>query len=445
MSLFGAMNTAISGLNSQSGAFSNISDNVANSQTTGFKRVDTAFIDYLTSSTARENDSGSVVAIPQYVNNVQGTIAQSDNPLALAIAGQGFFSVSQSTGVTNGVQTFSSQPYFTRAGDFSLNKDGYLVNSAGNFLNGWAVNSATGAVSRTTVAPIQVSQTVLAPVATTSLTLSANLPATPTPPATAAAPMTSQINVYDSLGTAQTVTLNWSQATPPVPDAWTVTATLPGGATAGSADVTFGGVDAHGNPIPTGTIGSVNTNAGSPSAETASGPYNASQPASFTFPTTFSGITQNIQLNLGNYGQSTGVTQFAGTAFALRGISQNGIPPGSFSSVTTKATGDVIVNYDNGQTRTIARAPVVTFADPNALQRGDGQVFSATIDSGVANANDSNINGAGNLITGSIEASNVDIAQEFTKLIVAQRAYTANTKIVTTSDELLQATIDMKR
>lgn len=445
MSLFGAMNTAISGLNSQSAAFSNISDNVANSQTTGFKRIDTAFIDYLTSSTARQNESGSVVAIPQYINNVQGTIAQSDNPLALAIAGQGFFPVSQPTGITNGVQTFSPQPYFTRTGDFTLNKDGYLVNSAGTFLNGWSVNSANGVVNRTSQAPIQVSQAVLAPVATTSLTLSANLPATPTPAATAATPITSQIDVYDSLGTAQTVTLNWSQATPPVSNAWTVTATLPGGAVAGSADVTFGGVDAFGHPIPSGTIGTVNTNPGSPPAETASGAYNAGQAASFTFPATFSGITQSIQLSLGNYGQSTGVTQYAGTTFALRGISQNGIPPGSFGSVTTKPTGDVIVNYDNGQTRTIARVPVVTFADPNALQRGDGQVFKATTESGVANANDANLNGAGNLVTGSIESSNVDIAQEFTKLIVAQRAYSANTKIVTTSDELLQATIDMKR
>lgn len=445
MSLFGAMNTAISGLTSQSAAFSNISDNVANSQTTGFKRIDTAFIDYLTSSTAKENDSGSVVALPQYVNNVQGTISQSDNPLALAIAGQGFFPVSQSAGMTNGVQTFSSQPYYTRTGDFTLNKDGYLVNSAGYFLNGWTVDPTTQTVNRTSVAPIQVSQAVLAPVATTSLTLSANLPATPNPAATAANPITSQIDVYDSLGTAQTVTLSWVQATPPVPNAWTVTATLPGGVVAGSADVTFGGVDALGNPIPSGTIGSVNTNGASPPSETASGAYNAGKPASFTFPATFNGITQNIQLSLGNYGESTGTTQYAGTAFSLRGISQNGIPPGSFSSVTTKPTGDIIVNYDNGQTRTIARVPLVTFPDPNALQRGDGQVFSETIESGVANANDANSNGAGNLVTGSIEESNVDIAQEFTKLIVAQRAYTANTKIVTTSDELLQATIDMKR
>ena len=160
MSLFGAMNTAISGLTAQSASFSNISDNVANSQSVGFKRVDTSFIDYLTTSSATQNDSGAVVAQPDYVNNVQGTITQTDNPLGLAIAGQGFFAVSQEIGQANNVPDFSPQTYYTRAGDFQMDKNGYLVNSAGQFLNGWPVNSATGVVNQNTLSPIQVSQTV---------------------------------------------------------------------------------------------------------------------------------------------------------------------------------------------------------------------------------------------------------------------------------------------
>ena len=100
MSLFGAMDTAISGLSSQSAAFGNIGDNIANSQTTGFKRVDTSFLDYLTTSNATQNEPGAVVAVPQYVNTVQGTISQTDNPLALAISGQGFFAVSEAQGTT---------------------------------------------------------------------------------------------------------------------------------------------------------------------------------------------------------------------------------------------------------------------------------------------------------------------------------------------------------
>ncbi len=107
MSIFGALSTAVSGLSAQSSAFSNISDNVANSQTTGFKRIDTNFVDYLTTSTQTRNDSGSVVAHPEYQNEVQGTITQSFNPLALAINGQGFFQVSQEIGVSPGGATLS--------------------------------------------------------------------------------------------------------------------------------------------------------------------------------------------------------------------------------------------------------------------------------------------------------------------------------------------------
>jgi flagellar hook protein FlgE len=103
------------------------------------------------------------------------------------------------------------------------------------------------------------------------------------------------------------------------------------------------------------------------------------------------------------------------------------------------------VNYDNGQSNVIYRVPIITFNDPNGLQRQDGQSFTVSQDSGGPLAETANTNGAGGLITQSTESSNVDIASEFTKLIVAQRAYSANTKIVTTSDDMLQQTIDMKR
>ena len=145
------------------------------------------------------NDSGAVVARPDYMNNVQGTITQSDNPLGLAIAGQGFFAVSQQTGEANNVPTFNAQQYYTRAGDFQMDKNGYLVNSAGQFLNGWPVDPVTGTVNQNTLTPIQVTQTVYNPVATTKVTISANLPATPAAgTATPASPIASDIDVYDA-------------------------------------------------------------------------------------------------------------------------------------------------------------------------------------------------------------------------------------------------------
>ncbi|MEJ0016068.1 MAG: flagellar hook protein FlgE [Acetobacteraceae bacterium] len=443
MSLFGAMNTAISGLTAQSNAFGNISDNVANSQTVGYKRVDTTFVDYLTTSNATVNNSGAVVARPQYVNNVQGTITQTDNPLGLAIAGQGFFAVSQLTGQINNIPTFNPQQYYTRAGDFQLDKNGYLVNTAGQFLNGWPVNSQTGVVNQNTLNPIQVTQTVYNPVATANVTISANLPATPaTGTAIPGAPISSAIDVYDALGTVHTVNLNWVKN---ASDDWTVSVDVPNDVAAparGSAQVQFGPTTS-GNPVPSGTIGAITPSA-PPPVITAT-PYASNTAAQLSFSTDFGSGPQNITLNLGTYGQTNGITQYAGTQYNLRGLTQDGVPPGSFASVTTQANGNIVVNYDNGQARVIAQVPVVTFNAPDELQRQDGQSFTATLESGTPLAEAPSTNGAGNLVTESVESSNVDIATEFSKLIVAQRAYTASTKMVTTADDLLQQTIDMKR
>lgn len=435
MSLFGAMNTAISGLNAQSAAFGNISDNVANSQTVGYKEINTSFIDYLTVSNATQNVSGAVVAKPDYLNNVQGTLAQSQDPLAMAITGQGFFPVSNATSTAGNVTTFSPTQGYTRAGDFQMNAQGFLVNSAGQYLNDWPVNSTTGVVDRNAIAPIQVTQTVYNPVETTNIALSANLPATPS----TTTPVSSQVTVYDGLGTAHTVTLNWTQN---ATNDWTVSINVPddiNGAAVGTSDVQFGATS--GNGVADGTVGALGAATGNVSTTS----YVANTPATISFSSDFGQGPQTINLNLGNFGSSTGLTQYAGTSYALHGISQDGVPPGNFSSITTASSGDISVNYDNGQSRTIARVPLVTFASPDSLQRQNGQEFTATLASGNPITQDAGTNGAGSLVVGSVEGSNVDIAQEFSKLIVAQQAYSANTKLVTTADQLMSETVNMKQ
>ena len=617
MSLFGAINTAVSGLTAQSTAFGNISEDVANSQTVGFKRIDTSFKDYLTTSTATENVPGAVVATPDYVNNIQGTVTQTDNPLGLAIAGQGFFAVSQPTGEASGKVTFNSQQFYTRAGDFTMNATGYLVNSAGQYLNGWTVTPATGVADQNALVPIQVNQSTYNPVATTSVTLAANLPATPTagtasaailaspalpavaasagPPvipalaaiagvtAAAASPLSSQITVYDSLGTAHTVTLNWVKnstnnwtvqvqvpdakatladgITPNYTDAGSATVVfgVPAGAAAGTTLPNAGTIDSitavnvttavttglstagpatdsisvtqvgtattptiytevsddgtgsatgltttittvppaavpgtPGVPLVTtintratsGVAGTTNTssiaadgtktfvstvdsgaafsNTSPPTGGTVittltvpppagtlggNGQYvlgaNPQQAAALTFVTNFGSNDQTINLNLGTYGGTTGVTQFAGSTYSLLGLTQDGVAPGSFSGVTTQDSGNVVINYNNGQTRTIAQIPLVTFNAPNSLQSQNGQSFTATPSSGSPLAQAASTNGAGNLVTGSIEGSNVDIATQFTNLIVTQQAYSSNAKVVTTANAMLQATLQM--
>jgi flagellar hook protein FlgE len=160
---------------------------------------------------------------------------------------------------------------------------------------------------------------------------------------------------------------------------------------------------------------------------------------------TFNGTGQAINLNLGTFGQAGGLTQYAGTQYQLQGLTQNGVPPGAYTSTTIQANGNVVANYNNGQTLTIAQVPIVTFNDPNALQRQNGQAFTATQASGMPLADQEGSTGAGSLVTSAVESSNVDIGTEFSKLIVAQQAYSANAKMVTSANQMLQTTIDMKQ
>ena len=430
MSLFGAMTTAITGLSAQARALGHVSDNVANSQTAGFKRTDTNFVSYLTESTQSVHRPGSVVARPDYTNTVAGPIAQSENPLSMAISGQGFFSVALPTGTSNGQVAFDERQFYTRAGDFQLDRDGYMVNGAGYVLQGWGSNSL-GEPDRTQMQPIRISELVFNPIATSTIELSANLPAGGT------AAVTTPINVYDSLGTLQPMTLTW---TPNGANTWTLDIAAPGaGGSLGTIDVQFG--QAATPAVADGTVGGFANATGSLAGAAAV----LGDPSLVSFTADFGQGPQAVSLNLGAFGAARGVTQYAGDEYELRNLAQNGVPLGAYSSVAIRENGDVAINYDNGQSRVIARVPITTFNAPDRLQRLDGQAFMRTVESGEARTTDAGSNGAGRLATSSIEGSNVDIASEFSKLIVAQRAYTANTKIVTAADEMLQDTINMRR
>lgn len=433
MSLFGSMTTAISGLAAQARALGHVSDNLANSQTVGFKRVDTNFADLVTQSNASLHAPGSVLARPDYTNTVQGTVEQSSNPLGLAIGGQGFFAVAQAKGTADGLPTFDDRQFFTRAGNFAMDADGYLVNSSGYYLRGWDMQE-NGQLDRTTLQPLRISQSVFNPIATSTVELSANLPALDAPATPAdAKSYSTQIEVYDDMGRRHALTLTFQQdpgavgppAVAPQPNTWRMSVNP--APTTGAVDIPIAfGAD--------GTITSFDGTAGT-----------TNDPVSLTLTMGLGVAAQDITLNLGRFNMPEGLTQWDATDFSIRNLEQNGVPPGGYSDLSIGDNGDITVNYDNGQSRVIGRVPLVAFADPDKLQRIDGQAFMRTLDSGEARVTDASSNGVGKLVVGALEKSNVDIAAEFTKLIVAQRAYTANTKVVTTADEMLQETINMRR
>jgi flagellar hook protein FlgE len=432
MSLLGSLNAAVGGLAAQSSALGNNSDNVANSQTTGFKKTDTAFINYLTESDSDVHSPGAVVARPQYRNSEQGAVTQSSNPTALAVSGNGLFAVQR----PNGPISFSPQQFYTRVGDFAPNSSGHLVNSTGYALDGWpAVGTSGNAFNTNALQPITISKAPSVPVPTSNVTLAANLPSTPPTPATA---YTSTVQIRDAGGNAQNLTLNWSQTG--TANQWdlNITSNSPS-ATTGPMLVTFGNTAAD-----AGTITSIGPAAGTiPTTVPAGFPPPAGSPATIGLTLNFGLGPQAINLNLGSFGRTDGVTQFSGGDYQVTSQSQDGASQGNYTSVTIQPTGNVVINYDNGHSATVAKVPLVSFNDPEALQQQDGQAFTATIDSGSANVAAATTGGTGKLIVGATEGSNVDIASEFTKMIVAQRAYTANTKVLTTANQMLQDTLSM--
>ncbi|AWB07395.1 flagellar hook protein (plasmid) [Azospirillum humicireducens] len=241
MSIFGSMTTAVLGLNAQSKALGHISDNIANSSTIGYKRVDSAFETMVLQSSQRLHEPGGVTAQPVFMNNIQGSLTQVQSPTNIAIQGQGFFSVTKvaTQGSSTLVQTQtgtvnSSAAFYTRAGDFELDKSRYLVNSAGYALNGWVVDPVTGVLQKDQVAPIQVNSLIDKPVATSTIDLSANLPATPK--AGEKVP-DSSIQIFDSQGNPRTVNFKWRQQ---ADSSWRMVLDAPGSNTK-PVDGTFSG------------------------------------------------------------------------------------------------------------------------------------------------------------------------------------------------------------
>jgi flagellar hook protein FlgE len=435
MSIMNSLYNAVSGMNAQSDALGRISDNVANSQTAGFKRVDSRFEDMVAMAGGRQV-AGGVISGGAATNDVQGSIAQVDNPLSLALNGRGFFSVARPvTRDAEGVPTFDAKQMFSRAGDFSLDRAGYLVNGSGDVLQGWTTDAA-GTADRTSLSPIAIDRSPLAAEPTGRIALSANLPST----AAAGTTATTQAQAYDALGALQDLDLTWTKGA--AANSWTLNVTMPaagGGAPTnlGSYTLLFGA-----NGAPAGTVGEIQDNTGAVLASYAAA---TSTPATLTFAAGAPGATQDITLDLGLLGGTAGVTQFAGAAYDLRSLTRDGAAAASFSGVAVREDGRVVATYDDGRSRTIAQVPVVTFADANALERMDGQAFGLTQEAGSMRVSAAGENGAAQLETAAVEGSNVDIAAEFSRMIIAQRAYTANSRVVTTGDEMLQDVINLKR
>ena len=411
-----SMFSGVTGLRSHQTMMDAIGNNIANVNTVGFKSSQVVFQDLLSqmlrgASTPANGGAGAtnpaqvglgvrVGAITTLFN--QGASQSTGRMTDVSIQGDGFFTAA-----------LGGQQMFTRAGSFSFDNAGRLVTSDGATLQGWAADR-TGTVDRNQpvgemkMPPGQVSP----PSQTHSTTITGNLPSD----AATGDIYSTSIGVYDQEGEFNNVTFKFTKTA--TANQWSATA-----------------YDADDVAMP----GSTKTLDFDPTT----GSMTTATPYTFTPPGGYwdaAGIT----VDFGTPGSPDALVQFAGSP-RVAAVSQDGSPIGELQSFSIAQDGLITGVFSNGRSKALGQLAIASFNNPSGLEKMGGTMFRATVNSGLAQIGTAGNGGRGLLAAGTVEMSNVDLAQEFTNLIVAQRGFQANSRVITSSDELLQDLVNLKR
>jgi len=424
MSLYSAFYSGLSGLSSNANALNVVGNNLSNINTVGFKGSSTSFSDIFSSTisgvTIAGNGDPMQFGLGTQVNGVSQNFAQSSfqsasSALDMAIQGNGFFTL----------QTASGQQVYTRDGSFSQDNNGYLVASDGSNVLGYAINPVTGTLAAA-AAPIQITSGIPSPAsATANITPGVNLNSS-----LSGDVLASPIQVYDSQGNPQSLvvtytntgTNTWSYAV--TGSAATITAPSTG-------TLTFNSTGALTGIQPTGAAASSLTN---PSFLINWG--NGATPGV---------TTQKITLDLVQSNGTTGnITQYAAPS-ATSSSAQDGFAAGTLSSLAVDQNGIISGTFTNGQIQKLAQVALSTFNNVNGLIQAGNNAWTQSLASGSPSIGIANQGGRGGILGSNLELSNVDVATEFTSMILNQRGYEANSKIITTTDQLMQDTLAMKQ
>jgi flagellar hook protein FlgE len=415
----------LSGLNASSTALSAISNDIANLNTVGYKGTTPEFADlfYQQIGTAGSGDpvqlgAGARVATVASVFT-QGSIESTGVNTDMAIQGDGFFVTRDASGLLT----------YTRAGNFSVDSNGILTAADGSKVLGYpAVNGVID--TNQPLAPVAVAGGQVSPAsATTQTQLNMNLDAS----AAVGSSFSTPVTVYDSLGTAHVLTYNFTKTGT---NAWNYNITIPG------ADVG----QATDQSISSGTLGFDGTGALNAVTVTAGG--TAAAPASGVTGIPVTGLadganTLTFDWNFTNNGNPL-VTQVAGPS-ATSATHQDGFSSGSLLNFSLTKDGTIQGIFSNGRTAAIGQLALATFPNTQGLLRNGSNDFLSTLASGSPSTGVAGTGGRGTISGGALELSNVDVASEFSKLIVAQRGFQANAKTITTFDEVTQDAINLKR
>jgi flagellar hook protein FlgE len=450
MGVFDALTNAVGGLQAQSYALQNISGNIANSSTTGYKSVDTAFQDLLTSAgnSSQTQNSGSTLARSVTTMDAQGNISSTSVSTNMAISGDGYFQVLAKKGESDGATVLDTNDYYTRQGDFTMSAEGYLVNTAGYYLTGIPVDATTGNASGSTAEAINISTGLIPAKATTTIGYTANLPSDSSVKKIDSADLTSStaypeiaaadndtflsesleggsITAYDDQGNNVNVQLRWAKT---ADNTWNLYY---------QSDSTATGSTTQWKPAgyafdfsSTGSLTGITDLA--TSTTTTPAPANITITGLEVDGTTLGDIKFSYGSDLTQYNNGTTVSQ--------ANVTQNGYASGKFTSVAVSSEGLVTATYSNGKTIDLYKVGIYSFNGDNGLLAVTGNAYSATKESGAAM-----LNSAGKMLGSSLEASNVDITDQFSKMIVTQKAYSANSKVMSTANTMMQDVLDIIR
>jgi|TARA_R110000851_G_scaffold145672_1_gene285234 flagellar hook protein FlgE len=423
---------ALSGLNAQQQKLGAVGNNIANSQTVGFKSSNVQFADVYA-----ESRIGLGVRTASVLQNFsQGNVESTNRNMDLAISGEGFFRFQQPNGEVG----------YSRNGQLTMTADGRLVNAQGAQIMGYAANAEGVVQAGGDVSAISVNADGLPANATENLDVSLNLDAgeeiiDPTGIDAAAVANgldTSQYSystngtIYDSLGNARNLTMYFTKT---AANEWRVDARMSGGP-AGAPNYGFENI-AAGSNFGFTTDGRLNDNftAFDINLDTAGAVLNADGTAGTNeFNATVT--SQQVEIDFDN------TTQFADSS-TVNDLTQDGYTSGSLVGVTIQNDGTVMRNYSNEQSRAAGQIALVSFRNPEGLKPEGDNLWTATADSGQELVGAAGTGLRGMIESSAVETSNVDMARELVDMIVAQRAYQANSQTISTQDELLQTIINL--
>jgi len=412
--MFAAFSTALSALDANGVAVDVVGNNLANMNTTGYKESVAYFQNLVSESmNGGQTQVGFGVESPLTITQfTQGAISASSGPLDAAIQGSGFF-ILNNNGATQ----------YTRSGSFQVDLSGNLLTPSGQQVQGWmaanGVVNTGGPIGNITV-PVGSLQ---APQATKNITLSANFDAAAG--VGAASDWSAPITIYDSLGVAHVLTLNFSQT---AANTWSCQATVPAADVQGAP---AGAPSNVGNPV-TLTFNNSGQLTGT----------NPAEPINFGFQPSDNAAAVSVNWNPINADGTSTLTQFDQSS-AASAVGQDGSQASQLTSVAMGNGGQLLATYSDGQQTVVGQLAIANIQNPQTLMNVGNNNYQVSADTAAPAIGAPGTGGRGTVVGGALESSNVDMATELTNLIVLQSAYQANSKVVTTVDTLAQAATNL--